>query len=163
MNAKKLKFFIMSDLMFLKSVCLQLIWLKFISSTVKLPDWGNPLFWVLISCSRGGICLSFRLKTVIRVDVLSWFSVFITASFLLIPLNGVNQEKVGKLIPNCIQSQNHWSPFSLHIIYDFKDFHCQGQLYKFMHFHAKSYFALFSCNLSFSILKPKCLVQGKKW
>ena len=84
------------------------------------------------------------------------------AIFLLIPLNGVNQEKVGKLIPNCIQSQTHWSPFSLHIIYDFKGFHCQGQLYKFMHFHAKSYFALFSCNLSFSILKPKCLVRGKK-
>ena len=51
---KKLKFFffcfffIRSELMFLKSVCLQLIWLKFVSSTVKLPAEGTPCFKCLL-------------------------------------------------------------------------------------------------------------------
>ena len=81
-----------TELMFLTSVCLWLIWLKFITGSTVITDWGNPLFGGLLSCSRGGIGISFRLKTVIQVDFLSWFSVFITTSFLLIPLNGDNQE-----------------------------------------------------------------------
>ena len=145
--------------MFLRSFCLWLIWPKFITgSTVKLPDWGNPLFGVLISYSRGGI--SFRLKTVIHVDFLSWFSVLSPHYFFWYQWMVSTKKKWANLFQIAYKS-NPLEPHCIthHLdIYDIKDFHCQGQLFKciFMQNHTLHFFILHFIIFS----KPKCLVPG---